>query len=1050
MGRVPHRVLSAHERAAWLRCQVDGAAMLETARAVRVRGRLDPGALLDRLQALATAEPVLRLAVDVVDGEPLGHPGAGAAPSVEFADAAADIEEQLVADAMCGSDGPPVRLRVYRTGPEEHVLLLGAHPMVAEPRSVAVALRALLDPAFGPAKTEASLAEPTAADRDYWLDRLAGDLPVLDLGPADVRPVGATPVGAPGTGRVLAETTLDAALTTAIGRLAARAGTPSYAILLAATASLLRRYTGVRDVPIGLPLSVATSPTQLRPAANTVVLRVAAGPRPFGRILADVDAAAAAAVRHGRYPFELLVRELNPSRAGTAPLVQVWAVVAELLAGGLRDPLDIDIAHGYGGPERTLGSYRVQPLALARRALPADLVLALTGDRLAVLADPATVSVSLARALLTDLTTLLRRVIQSPDTIDPLPRSALEPAPLEPVRGAELETSLPARFAAHARAHPDRPAVLGDDGEVTYAELAARSAAIALALPRDGGRVGVLLDHGAQTIAAVLGVLASGAAYVPLDPTYPEDRLGYMLAHSGAGTVLTGPDHTELAHRLQSGLPPGTLRVVDVERCTEPAPFRPGPAGPDTPAYVLYTSGSTGRPKGVVQNHRNVLFQVASHVTEHGIRAADRVSVLSSFSFDASVTDLFSALSTGAAAVTVDIRRHGLGWLATALRERRVSVWHSTPTVYRYLLGSLAPGEVLEDVRVVLLGGEELTGRDVALHREHFRPDCALVNGYGATEISFAVKNTVDPRTAYADTDVVPIGRPMPGVDVLLLDPDGDPAVLHGEIAVRSRHVALGYHGATSRDAARFTDHGDGTRTYRTGDLAHRLVDGTLVYAGRRDRQVKVRGYRVELGEVEATLVGLDGVAEAAVLAHTPVDGDTELVGYVVEEQGERAEPLELRHALEEQLPHFAVPQAILTVPELPLTPTGKVDVRALPDPAAHVTAGSAPPADPVQQVIADAWSTALDVPAVGVEDNFFDLGGHSLLMAQVQQQVERDLGREVPLYRMFQHPTVGALSRFLVRSEDADALLADAELHSVRARMQRRRQARARVGGPR
>jgi len=328
----------------------------------------------------------------------------------------------------------------------------------------------------------------------------------------------------------------------------------------------------------------------------------------------------------------------------------------------------------------------------------------------------------------------------------------------------QLEHSIPERFRAAALADPDRLAVVADDGELTYRELHRLAAGIAAAIESaggTGGHVGVVLDHGKLTPAAILGILLSGNAYVPLDPAYPADRLRYMAAHAQVGVVLVEPATAALAAELTA------VPTLDVTTVAPRDDAGPGPSTPDSPAYVLYTSGSTGRPKGVRQNHRNVQFQVRHHVTRHAITPADQVSVLSSFSFDMSVTDLFSALLTGATAVLVDIRTHGLGHLTRRITETGVSVYHSTPTVYRYLMTSLADGERLPSLRVILLGGEELSARDVRLFQAHAGPDCVFVNGYGATEVSFACQNHVTMTDEVPDS-VLPIGFPLDGVEIVL------------------------------------------------------------------------------------------------------------------------------------------------------------------------------------------------------------------------------------------------------------------------------------------
>jgi amino acid adenylation domain-containing protein len=612
--------------------------------------------------------------------------------------------------------------------------------------------------------------------------------------------------------------------------------------------------------------------------------------------------------------------------------------------------------------------------------------------------------------------------------------------------------TLYAAFAGAAERHPDRPAVLGDQTTLRYRQLRTAAAGIAAALDTAGGgagsRVGLLLEHGVSTVAAILGALRAGRCYVPLDPSWPRARLAYMCSHAGVSAVLTSPTHRALAAELAAA--PAVL-VDDLGQVlgAEPAASSPSsPAssgaaaavGPDDPAYILYTSGSTGRPKGVVQSHRNVLHGAGNHVANLGITPDDRISLLSSFSFDMAVTDMYSAVLHGAAVVTVDIRRHGFGHLVNALARRRVTVYHSTPTVYRYLIDALSSaGTRLPALRAVVLGGEEVTRGDVLAARRHFADDCVLVNGYGATEVSFAVQYHIRPGERPPPQGPVPIGYPLAGYEVVLSE--------DGEIAIRGDHLALGYWRDPQRTAERFLRDAQGRRLYRTGDLGRLLPDGRLVYLGRRDRQVKVRGYRVELGEVEAHLEALPGVARAVAVARPNRAG---IAAYLQPSVAAR-QPLDtaqVRRALRERLPDYLVPGAIVVCEQLPLTPTGKVDVPALPDPtrspAAHDTADTADTANTAdtatERVVLDAWCAALGVPNVGVTENFFDLGGHSLMLTRVQQKIEAELGIQVPLIALLVHPTVRAQAGYLDDQGNRTVRGLDAVSH----RMARRRASRA------
>lgn len=551
-----------------------------------------------------------------------------------------------------------------------------------------------------------------------------------------------------------------------------------------------------------------------------------------------------------------------------------------------------------------------------------------------------------------------------------------------------MTASIAVRFNEVARAHPGLPAVIGPSGSVTYARLSGAAAAVSARLKPGHGRVALRIDDGAKMIAAILGVLAAGKTYVPLDPAYPAERLHYMASDCGAETTLTDAD-------------------VEFGRAGRLEPV----AGED--AYILYTSGSTGRPKGVVQTQRNVLHQALGHIERLRITPSDRVSVLSSFSYDMAVTDAFSALLSGAAAVPVPVRTAGMAELREALVRHGVTIYHSTPTVFRHLLETVS-GRGLPSIRAVVLGGEKVNRSDVEAARAACSPELVFVNGYGATEISFVAQHHLRPGDEI-ETVIVPIGRPLPGCEIELSEA--------GEIVVTSAHLAR-YWGMPDG----FTELPGGRRRYPTGDLGQWLPDGSLAYLGRSDRQIKFSGYRIEPAEIEHALVAEAGVREAAVR----MVGET-LVAYVV--AAPPVEAAQLRRALGRTLPPFMIPARIVPLDALPLTPTGKVDLAALPEPAGvESTVDGGLPETPLERRIAAAWCTVLGMPEVGRQVSFFDAGGGSLHLARLQQELELRLGTRIPLTDMFAHPTVAAMAGHLSGRAGGGASAA------VLDRMQRRK----------
>ncbi|RLP97993.1 amino acid adenylation protein [Micromonospora sp. BL1] len=563
------------------------------------------------------------------------------------------------------------------------------------------------------------------------------------------------------------------------------------------------------------------------------------------------------------------------------------------------------------------------------------------------------------------------------------------------------ETMIINRFGAISAVHGGRPALLGETHEVTYTELAGaaggHAAVFAAAGLRAGDRIALLTAHGAPTVAALLGALATGCAYVPLDPGFPVARLRHMVDAAGVTAVACAAEHRDLASTLAGERPVVALDEVP------PAPLHPVAADPDALAYVLFTSGSTGVPKAVGQTHRNLAHVVDNQIAALGVGPDDRLSLLASFSFDAAIPDLYPALLTGAAVVPVDLRRHGLAHAVDQLDRHRATVLHCTPTVYRFLLDTLGSRR-LPTVRVVLLGGEQATWTDAARGRDRFAPDCVLVNGYGATEMTFAARH-VQPLSE-VDPDArgpLPVGVAFPGYR-LDLAPDT------GEIVVRSRHLAPGY---LNQDSDRFGVDADGVRSYRTGDLGRLLPGGELVCLGRLDRQVKVRGHRVELTEIEAVLSAQPGVAGVRAVVR-----DGELLAYA-RPAGTRPDPAVLRAALTAALPGYAVPRAVVVVDEFPLTVTGKIDERALPDPVTEVPAGEAPATD-TERTVHDIWCAVLGRDAVARTASFFDVGGQSLLLGQVQQRLAERFGVRLPMLRLFDHPSVAAQAALLDAPPDA------------------------------
>lgn len=582
----------------------------------------------------------------------------------------------------------------------------------------------------------------------------------------------------------------------------------------------------------------------------------------------------------------------------------------------------------------------------------------------------------------------------------------------------EIEQSIAERFEKQAAAYPERVAVQCDGSGMTYAELNAAANRLARAILQVGGeaeRVVLLFPQGAPVLIAVLAVLKAGKTYVPLDPAYPPARLSELLEDAEAGLILTNDRYHSLAAQLaQVGSQP--LLNADTVDASGSVDNLGLSVSPDSVAYMLYTSGSTGRPKAVVQQHRNLLHFVRAYTNSLQIKPEDRIAWLHSIAFSASNMNVYPALLNGATVYPHDVKAQGVLHLAGLLQRERVTICQCVPTVLRHFLAGLTSEERFPDLRVFELGGEPVFRRDVEILRRHLGPHCVVVNRLAFTEASVAAQYFITADTELAG-NAVPVGRPADQMEILVLADDGRPADPEqaGEIVLRSQHLSPGYWRRPDLTGKAFFGDGNGSgkRTYRTGDLGRIRADGLLEYAGRKDFRVKIRGYTIEVAEIEAALLALGSLKQAVVIAREERGHDLRLVAYVVPANGSSPREAELRARLGEQLPDYMIPAAFVILATLPVTSTGKLDRRALPDPAANRAAAGndyVAPRTLAEEQMAEIWAEVFGLQRVGVTDDFFALGGHSLLAGQVVARLRRTFGLEMSPSSLFEAPTVAAL----------------------------------------
>ena len=600
---------------------------------------------------------------------------------------------------------------------------------------------------------------------------------------------------------------------------------------------------------------------------------------------------------------------------------------------------------------------------------------------------------------------------------------------------------------------PDHVAVESFERAITYRALVDEATSLSSQLMKAPGQaafVALLFDHGVDMVVAALGAMKGGYGYLPLDASYPLERLRYMWKAAGHPTVVTTRKLAELARNVvDQGVVMVLEDVLADARSTAGQYSARVTVGLDEPAYLLFTSGSTGLPKGVMQTHRNLLYHTWVWVRRLCIGTGDRLSLQSAYSWDSSVQDIFSALLCGATLLPVNLKAQGFEDALDWMISQEVSVYHSTVPIFRQVLLSMAERRLAwPSLKMVAVGGDSVFSTDVA-RCSAVVPGARLAYAYGSTESSTILMNVIEPAQALTTT-AVPLGEPAAGVRVYLDESARDPASVaddaapsEGEIVIATPFVCKGYHDQ-GMPAPKFTLNVSEPHMilYRTGDLGVRLPDGKVSLVGRLDNLLKVRGMRVDVAEVEAELNALSGVRVAAVHP-AMVDGERLLVAYVVRDEhaAVRQNVSTLRSALSGRLPVHAVPSKVVFLDGLPLTPNGKLDRQALPPPSdqrPELCVDFVDTQSDAQRRIADAWRSVLGVSAVGINDNFFDLGGHSLMVARVHGLLRREFDKAIPMFQLYAHPTIASLAAYLEQDQAQQVSLA-AGMHRARMRHSRR-----------
>jgi len=589
----------------------------------------------------------------------------------------------------------------------------------------------------------------------------------------------------------------------------------------------------------------------------------------------------------------------------------------------------------------------------------------------------------------------------------------------------EINQSIGDRFEQRVHKHPSNIAVKTRNQSVTYSELnksANRIGRGILAQSRNEAKpVALLLEKNAAMIASMLGVLKAARVYVPLDPAHPRARLLQILDDSETELLITDNKHLPTA----KGLEHSTRQVLNVDQVD--SSISSDDIGlsvsPDAACYIIYTSGSTGEPKGVVQTHRNVLHNTMWHTNSLHLCAQDRLTLLASGATGQAVTDIYGATLNGATLHPFDIREDGLTWLASRLIENEITIYHSSTSVFRAFVDSLSGDEDFSRIRLIKLGGEPVSRKELDSFKKHFPAECKLVNTLSATETG-AIRQHMMDASATISGEIAPVGLPVDDKRLLLLNDAGEEVELGsvGEICIESAYLARGYWRKPELTAAAFSvsPSAKGVRIYRSGDLGRMDGSGHLTYLGRRDSRLKIRGYTVEIAEIEAALRGIKGISEAAVVAHD-YGIERRIAAYFIPERGIELSAGTLRKHMATVLPGFMIPSAFVYLESMPRTPNGKVDRRALPPPETSrpkLDADFIAPRTALEEKVAAIWVDVLGISPIGVRDNFFDLGGNSLMAAQVLSRLYRVFGSDVSMRNFFESPTVAAVVLTVVQNK--------------------------------
>lgn len=1015
----------------------------------RLCGQLDVAALEKALNELVRRHEILRTTIMTMGGNPVQVITPHTPLSLPIVDLShlptaereAQIQQRADAEASIRFDltqGPLFRINLLKLGEEEHILALNLHHIVADGWSMSILIRELVTlyqafcvgrPSPLPelpiqyadfARWQRERLEGKAMDEHlaYWKQQL-GDAPAMfDLPTDRPRPPVQTLHGA---GLSLA---LPESLRQGLKALSQQEGCSLFMALIAGLGVLLHRYSGQEDICIGTIIANRTT-RQLEGLigffTNPLVLRVDLSGNPtFRELLHRVRETTLEAYAHQDLPFDMILKEVRTEGyLGYTPWLQVKMLLQNMPIPTIETP------------GLTIELLRAEGEAQADSDLTLFLWEALEGLGGIVGYNTDIFDESTVRRMIDHLSNTLEAATATPDErVAALPLMTLDEQQRLVVELNQTQADYPAGatiqelFIAQAKRSPRKVAVSFAGETLTYAELNARANQLAHYL-QDRGigpdvLVGIAIPRSLDLIVALLGVLKAGGTYLPLDPAYPPERLAFMMADAEIRVLLTVE---ELAGVLP---PPDTLAIV-LDNSVRAAIGQESSEEPDNRtepehmAYVIYTSGSTGQPKGVMITQRSLIQHTTAAIGHFKITPQDRVLQFASISFDTAAEEIYPCLLNGATLVLrTDEMLSSVETFLQTCADEGITVLDLPTAYWHTIIPELGLGDLQwpPDLRLIILGGEKALPKQLQAWYVHAPTHIRLTNTYGPTETTIVVTLCdLNGKRAPVSATRAPIGKPIANTQVYVLDPHLQPVPVGvpGELYIGGDGLARGYLCRPGATAERFLPDPfravAGARLYRTGDLVRYLADDNIEFLGRVDHQVKIRGFRVELGEIEALLLQHSDVGETVVVAHDVEHepGSKQLVAYVVPATEQRPNIGDLRDSLKEKLPEHMVPSAFVLLDALPLTPSGKVDRRALPSPetAQHERKEYVAPEGPLEEKLAEIWSKILAVEKIGIYDDFFDLGGHSLTATQLIYHINKALQMDLSVRSIFEEPTI-------------------------------------------